>query len=363
MAEINRFLVNCGTISLALATLGIVSGNAFMAAVFAAFAGGLYLFPLSFEKGRRLGVREAVQALLAHWQPAVRPYNEPAPVEPEPAPTGADWTPEGPLLDRGDLSLTLGYPLEKGPARGEIRAKLGEMGHILIGGAPRSGKSVLVRALLYQLLLSNFERSDGGATVFVGGIDLTGITLNPNLFDDALPQLFAPIATTKESAAWLLDRIEVDAAGREERFRAVPSLPEKLSEYIEATGDQLPYVVIFVEEFGALSILMGKEWQARFTSLVWRVAKYGFHFVCLSQDLTKATVGASRDAFMTRIWFRELPAVTRQMLGFRETAGVTANVPGRAWLKLADHEREFQGLWVPKQKLIEVVNLLKEREH
>jgi hypothetical protein len=107
---------------------------------------------------------------------------------------------------------------------------------------------------------------------------------------------------------------------------------------------------------------MGKEWQARFTSLVWRVAKYGFHFVCLSQDLTKATVGAARDAFLTRVWFRDIPAATRQMLGFRDDAGVSQNVPGRGWLKLADRELEFQGLWVPKQKLIDVVQLLKERE-
>jgi hypothetical protein len=364
MAEIRTFLQMCSVLSLLIAATALLAGLAILAVCFSIFAGGLYCFPHAFEKGRDFGVRETVYALLA--PAAVRAGaggpDRAAPPDQTEVPSrkpGPEWAPERPLLIAGDLSLTLGY--RPGAVPEEIRVTLGEMGHMLVGGAPRSGKSVLVRAILYQALLANFEGPAGGGAVWVAGIDLTGITLNPALFE-GLPVLFEKIATTRDEADGLLDRIEAEAAFREERFRTVPTLPEKLAEYIQATGNPLPYVIIVVEEFGALSLLMGKEWQARFTSLVWRVAKYGFHFICLSQDLTKATVGMARDAFMTRIWFRELPAPTRQMLGFKDAAAVSLNVAGRGWLKLADHEGEFQGLFVPKQNLIEVVNLLKERK-
>ena len=133
--------------------------------------------------------------------------------------------------------------------------------HGAIGGSSGFGKSVLGRALAYQLFTAPEQ-------VEIGLIDLEGVTFS--VFSQA-PKLRYPLCDTVDRAVQIAQDLQGELKRRKKLYQQYPTV-EKLSEYNAIADRPLAPIVLMVDESTTLFHL-SKEFETELTNADVRIVK------------------------------------------------------------------------------------------
>jgi DNA segregation ATPase FtsK/SpoIIIE, S-DNA-T family len=193
----------------------------------------------------------------------------------------------------GYLPLFLGTDVAGNP----IIEDLTSMPHVLIAGATGSGKSVCINSVLVSLLLTRTPEQVRLILIDPKQVELA--------FFSKVPHLMSPVVTNMKKALgvleWLVDQMEQRyALFHTMEVRNISSYndlgPKKIRERKKEIGiaeedeqeglgfpDQLPYVVIVVDELADLMMVAGKEIESLITRLAQKSRAVGIHIVLATQ--------------------------------------------------------------------------------
>lgn len=218
---------------------------------------------------------------------------------------------------RGMVSIGVTY-------NGKVISKPWKLvGHIMVVGKTRSGKSTALRLLAFQALRDGFQLAiaDNDRATF------------PMLKDH--PALIAPIAPDAETAFALIERISAECDLRAKLFEAMPGYPETLDEYNQmaaANGrETLQPLLVILDELNNTLIRAPK--QKLLTNLLgalgMRTLKFGVHIVFAAHEFTKEQIGMIRPQCETIMAFRNEQKEMCALLGCAGAERIADDAQGR----------------------------------
>jgi S-DNA-T family DNA segregation ATPase FtsK/SpoIIIE len=213
--------------------------------------------------GRRPTAALAGRVIDAQWRNGNPSENSPdLPQLPEPAarfPARVD-------VYGQPLPRALALPVGVDGAGQPVNLALRNLGNVLVGGLPGSGKSELLASMMAGLL----RQEASGRTVQLAAVDtkLVSFGLLPNL-----AALYAPPALTLEDAHGLVASLANEVQRRFELLHA--ARVRSLEELESTTGERLPYLVAFVDELADLTQDSDKTRAARFLDAAQQIGRKG----------------------------------------------------------------------------------------
>lgn len=205
-----------------------------------------------------------------------------------------------------------------------IRADARQLFHILVGGSSRWGKSIFLQMFLYQLLhLDNIQ-------VYLADLE-------ENTFTD----FGLPFAAKREEIEQLLKMVWDECQHRKILFSSTKDRAFRTLEQFNAfTGEDLPYVFVFLEEINGLIDKSSPDYSEEaimyLNTLGKRVAKYGVYLIACGQDLRANVMpSAIRNQFISMFQFRaQTGAQARNLIEDSKAHKIT--VEGRAYMRITE---------------------------
>ena len=241
-------------------------------------------------------------------------------------------------FDSGKNKLTMALGKDIGGA--PVMADLAKMPHLLVAGTTGSGKSVgintMILSLLYRLTPEQCRL----------------ILVDPKMLElsvyDGIPHLLAPVVTEPKKAVvalkWVVQEMENryrkmakigvrNIDGYNERMREAAAKGETLSRTVQTGFDpesgeavfeeevieteQLPFIVVVIDEMADLMMVAGKDIEAAVQRLAQMARAAGVHLITATQrpsvDVITGTIKAN---FPSRISFQVTSKIdSRTVLG------------------------------------------------
>lgn len=250
---------------------------------------------------------------------------------------------------KSNLSFSLGKDVSGLP----WVANLDPLPHLLIAGATGSGKSVQINGLLLSLLYSNSPD------------DLKLILVDPKRVElslyNEIPHLLTPVITdttkTINALRWVVSEMD-------RRFQVLQQAGKRnLASYRQEVNDDLPYIVVVIDELADLMTVAAKEVEGAIVRLAQMARAVGIHLVLATQrpsvdvitGLIKANVTA-RIAFSvaSQIDSRTIldTSGAEKLLGKGDMLYVTAEL---------SKPKRLQGAYVSEKEVERVTQFLKQR--
>ncbi|HXX58747.1 MAG TPA: DNA translocase FtsK, partial [Thermodesulfovibrionales bacterium] len=191
------------------------------------------------------------------------------------------------------LTLALGKDIFGTP----IVADLSRMPHLLVAGATGSGKSVSINSMVVSILYKATPR------------EVKMLMIDPKLLElssyEKIPHLISPVVTGAKEAAEALRKMVFEM---ERRYRL---LAEKGVRNIESFNrvapdeEQLPYIVIFIDELADLMFASGNEVEDSIARLAQMARASGIHLIVATQRPSVDVItGVIKANFPARIAFQ-----------------------------------------------------------
>ncbi len=212
------------------------------------------------------------------------------------------------------------------------------LGHVLVAGMTRYGKSNLLRVFAYQAVQEGFR---------LALADPDGRTF-PRFAGH--PALLTAIGEDPEGCVRVLDAVLAEIRRRATLYAQLPQQPDTLEAYNRHAAEPLPHILAIVDEYNGLAVATGGPKGTvggRATQIAWRGAKLGIHLVLAGQTFEKAIVGPVRDQMRTRIAFRLATASQSRIVLGRAGA---ERLP-RPGLALTDSWGAVQTYWLDQDRL------------
>ena len=181
----------------------------------------------------------------------------------------------------GPLEMAIGKDVE-GNA---IVCDLAKMPHLLIGGTTGSGKSVGINAMIMSMLM----RATPSQVRFIM-IDPKRVEFTPY---NGIPHLYVPVVTEPKEAASALSWGVAEMERRLKVFskygaRNIAQYNEKVRNgVVEQDGalveDELPYIVIIIDELADLMMNVGKEVEFSIARIAQLARAAGIHLIVATQ--------------------------------------------------------------------------------
>ncbi|MCP4536646.1 MAG: hypothetical protein GY832_05825 [Chloroflexi bacterium] len=216
------------------------------------------------------------------------------------------------LSQRPRLPRSVSFP---GCERGIVRLGIGQfglpvatrwknLGHLLVAGDVRMGKSNFLRLIAHQAIAE-------GAQLLLSDLSRTTFSILANH-----PALLANVADTPETAHAIVSQALAECDHRSILFGATHGFPDKLEEYntqvTKVNGNPLPRILVILDEYNA-TVMSNNGHRGQFVqdvaSLCWQAPKFGINVIVAAQDFEKKIVGRMRDqtsAICFRVTSREL---------------------------------------------------------
>lgn len=191
------------------------------------------------------------------------------------------------------LTLALGKDISGKP----VVADLSKMPHLLVAGATGAGKSVSINSMVMSIL---YKASPN---------EVKMLMIDPKLLElstyEGIPHLISPVITNPKNAADALRKMVFEM---ERRYRL---LAEKGARNIEGFNkqsreeDQLPYIVIFIDELADLMFASANEVEDSIARLAQMARAAGIHLIIATQRPSVDVItGIIKANFPARISFQ-----------------------------------------------------------
>jgi S-DNA-T family DNA segregation ATPase FtsK/SpoIIIE len=171
----------------------------------------------------------------------------------------------------GPLGFVLGRDVSGEP----IFANIEKMPHLLVAGATGSGKSILVHSLITSLLYKNSP-----ATLRLALIDPKRVELS---MYDGIPHLITPVITENKKALGVLKWAIQEMDRRYETLQHAGSRDIKSYNAKSKPEDQLPYILIGIDEMADLMSSFGREVEGAIVRLAQMARATGIHLLLATQ--------------------------------------------------------------------------------
>jgi S-DNA-T family DNA segregation ATPase FtsK/SpoIIIE len=171
------------------------------------------------------------------------------------------------------LTLVLGKTI----AGESFAADLAKMPHLLVAGATGSGKSVSLNSMILSIL---FKATPAHVRFLM--IDLKMLELS---FYEGIPHLLLPVVTNAKNAKtalrWMTDEMERRYGMMAQKgVRNIEKYNHKIA---REDGEQLPYIVVVIDELADLMMTSPKEVEEYIARLAQMARASGIHLILATQ--------------------------------------------------------------------------------
>ncbi|MEM7505855.1 MAG: DNA translocase FtsK 4TM domain-containing protein [Pseudomonadota bacterium] len=277
------------------------------------------------------------------------------------------------------LALALGKDIEGSP----VVANLAKMPHLLIAGTTGSGKSVAINTMILSLL---YRLSPKQCRL---------IMIDPKMLElsvyDNIPHLMSPVVTDPKKAVvalkWVVAEMEEryrkmskmgvrNIDGYNARVRDAITKGEDFSRTVQTgfddtTGEpvyetetfepeEMPLIVVIVDEMADLMMVAGKEIEACIQRLAQMARASGIHLIMATQrpsvDVITGTIKAN---FPTRISFQVTSKIDSRTILGEQGAEQLLGMGDMLYMAGGGRIRRVHGPFVSDEEVEEVVRHLK----
>ena len=197
------------------------------------------------------------------------------------------------MKNHSRLTLALGKDIFGIP----VVSDLAKMPHLLVAGATGSGKSVSINSMVMSILYKASPK------------EVKMLMIDPKLLElsayEGIPHLISPVITNPKEAAEALRKMVFEM---ENRYRL---LAQKSTKNIEnynkvvSEEEQLPYIVIFIDELADLMFASANEVEDAIARLAQMARASGIHLVLATQRPSVDVItGVIKANFPARISFQ-----------------------------------------------------------
>lgn len=259
----------------------------------------------------------------------------------------------------GPLQIAIGKDVE-----GEcIVSDLATMPHLLIGGTTGSGKSVAINGMIMSILMRATP-----SEVRMIMIDPKRVEFTPY---NGIPHLYVPVVTESREAASALSWAVAEMERRLKVFsgmgaRNIGQYNAKVQQGLEIEGkaaEEMPYLVIVIDELADLMMNVGKEVEFSISRLAQLARAAGIHLIVATQrPSTNVVTGLIKANITNRIAFNVASGIDSRVI--LDTPGAE-NLIGLGDLLLSKPElakpQRIQGCYVSEEEIVAVVEKLKSQ--
>ncbi len=259
----------------------------------------------------------------------------------------------------GPLQVAIGKDVEGQ----SVVSDLATMPHLLIGGTTGSGKSVSINGMIMSILM----RATPAEVRFIM-IDPKRVEFTPY---NGIPHLYVPVVTESKEAASALAWAVAEMERRLKIFssvgaRNIGQYNAKAQNGLEVEGnsaDEMPYLVIIIDELADLMMNVGKEVEFSISRLAQLARAAGIHLIVATQrPSTNVVTGLIKANITNRIAFNVASGIDSRVI--LDTPGAE-NLIGLGDLLLSKPElarpQRIQGCYVSEEEISAVVEKLKEQ--
>ena len=271
----------------------------------------------------------------------------------------------------GPLQIAIGKDVEGH----SIVSDLAKMPHLLIGGTTGSGKSVSINAMIMSILM----RATPAEVRFIM-IDPKRVEFTPY---NGIPHLYVPVVTEAREAASALSwgvaemerRLKVFSkvgARNIGQFNAKAQQAKEQARAAEEAGqepekweydDELPYIVIIIDELADLMMNVGKEVEFSISRIAQLARAAGIHLIVATQrPSTNVVTGLIKANITNRIAFNVASGIDSRVI--LDTPGAE-NLIGLGDMLFSKPEfakpQRIQGCFVSEDEIASVVEVLKQQ--
>ncbi len=190
------------------------------------------------------------------------------------------------------LTMAMGKDISGKP----VVADLGKMPHVLVAGTTGSGKSVAINAMILSLLYKATPQQ------------VRLLLVDPKMLElsvyEGIPHLLAPVVTDMRQAAsalnWCVQEMDKryrlmsslgvrNVAGYNQKVRDALKAGQPLTNPFTLTPDhpealeELPFIVVFIDELADLIMVVGKKVEELIARLAQKARASGIHLVLATQ--------------------------------------------------------------------------------
>lgn len=259
----------------------------------------------------------------------------------------------------GPLQIAIGKDVEGNC----IVSDLATMPHLLIGGTTGSGKSVAINGMIMSILMRATP-----SEVRMIMIDPKRVEFTPY---NGIPHLYVPVVTEAREAASALSWAVAEMERRLKVFskigaRNIGQYNAKVQKGLEIEGntaEEMPYLVIVIDELADLMMNVGKEVEFSISRLAQLARAAGIHLIVATQrPSTNVVTGLIKANITNRIAFNVASGIDSRVV--LDTPGAE-NLIGLGDLLLSKPElakpQRIQGCFVSEDEISAVVEKLKSQ--
>ncbi len=252
------------------------------------------------------------------------------------------------------LKSNLSIPLGRDAAGAPIIADLKKMPHLLIAGSTGSGKSIAINSLIVGLLYQNTPSQLRMLLVDPKRVEFTQ-------FND-IPHLLAPVITEPDKTVNTLKWALIEMERRYKRFQEVGS--RDIDSYnTKFKDDQLPYIVIIIDELADLMATSAKEVEGAIVRLAQMARAVGMHLIVATQRPSVDVItGLIKANITTRVAFAVASQIDSRTI--IDVAGAD-KLLGRGDMlfvssEFASRPKRIQGCLITEKEIKGVTEFLKD---
>ncbi|MAP25122.1 MAG: cell division protein FtsK [Rickettsiales bacterium] len=289
------------------------------------------------------------------------------------------------LVSRAYQNNTLRLPLALGKNIGgePVVADLAKMPHLLVAGTTGSGKSVAINTMILSLLFCKTPEQ------------CRFIMIDPKMLElsvyDGIPHLLTPVVTDPHKAIlslkWVVREMESryqnmaklgvrNLDGYNQRIQQAQQTGEVITRKVQTgfdpqTGqavfeeqelklEELPQIVVIVDEMADLMLVAGKEIESAVQRLAQMARAAGIHLIMATQrpsvDVITGTIKAN---FPTRISFQVTSKIDSRTILGEQGAEQLLGQGDMLYMEPGGQVRRVHGPFVSDQEVERVVQYLK----
>ncbi len=212
----------------------------------------------------------------------------------------------GTLLNSSDfteseavLPIAVGMDVE---GKGVV-ADLTKMHHLLVGGASDQGKTVFLNTLIVSLLASKAPGELKLMLIDPKMVEFFQYRTLANSYLLSVEGIGEPVITSYEETKIALNAL---CAEMDRRYSLLHNAGARsIADYNATVSDNLPYIVVVIDEFADLIMTLGKDFETPIARLAQKARAAGIHVVLATQRPSKSVItGVIKANFPARIAFR-----------------------------------------------------------
>ncbi|MGC9046990.1 MAG: DNA translocase FtsK [Minisyncoccia bacterium] len=246
------------------------------------------------------------------------------------------------------LTFCLGRDVSGEP----VFADIAKMPHLLIAGATGSGKSIMVHSIIISLL---FKNSPNMLRLLM--VDPKRVELS--VYND-LPHLLAPVVVENKKAINILRWIIKEMDDRYEKLLRLGA--RDIKSYNQKSQDQLPYILIIIDELADLMVFYGREVESAIIRLAQMSRATGIHLIVSTQrPSVEVITGLIKANITSRIALQVASQVDSRTI--LDMAGAEKLLGNGDLLYISGElskPKRIQGAYISEDEIKKVVKFIKE---